>query len=449
MTYQSNDLSTDSGAPIELYEFTVPGSSLAWRLTNAPAAEGDYLPAPISHGDISQSAGNVGATTSIEVADQNPVAVAMLAGLSSRPVQVVIREKHRGDTDSEEQQVFVGLVTGVSFAGAKATLTCGSRYALVSKRRVPWLTFQAGCNWEWGGVGCGVNRNTYRVTLSLTSASQSERTLTASAAASQDDGYYSGGWVERASTGETRFVEEHAGDQLLLALPWAELSATAEDYYLFPGCQKTEAYCASAFSNLDNYLGWPRLPSINPFNRSAYYQTGVPDVPDPGDTDDTGTGYSLVLSNQTINVEFGIGSELAYNYPIEMGVTFEPSGILTCWVNGVGYALSAVYGSGVATGGAWINPKPPVGDRAWLTGYEVSVLTPTLGYGSITAVDNIGTWMPADETATFSATQNATSSPVTMTFPCRVRDAGTGLVRVGADVTIRATFFQGVSEGGA
>ena len=449
MTYQSNDLSTDAGAPIELYEFTVPGSTLAWRFTNAPSAEGDYLPEAISHGDISQSAGNVGATTSIEVGDQNAVAVAMLAGLSSRPVQVVIREKHRGDTDDEEQQVFVGLVTGVSFSGAKATLACGSRYALVSKRRVPWLTFQAGCNWEWGGVGCGVNRNTYRVTLSLTAANQTERTLTATAAASQDDGYYSGGWVERASTGETRFIEEHTGDQLLLALPWAELSGTAEDYYLFPGCQKTESYCASAFGNLNNYLGWPRLPSINPFNRSAFYQTGVPDVPDPGDTDDTGTGYSLVLSDQTIDIEFGIGSELLYGYPIELGITFEPSVILVCWVNGVGYALGAVYGSGVATGGVWLNPKPPTDDRAWLSGYEVSVLTPTLGYGSITAVDNIGNWMPANATAVFSATQNATSSPVTMTFPCRVRDAGTGLVRVGANITVRATFFQGTSEGGA
>lgn len=440
MTYQATDLSTDAGAPVELYEFTVPGSTLAWKYTNAPSAEGDYSPEAISHGDISQSAGNVGATTSIEVGDQNAVAVAMLAGLSSRPVQVVIREKHRGDTDDEEQQVFVGLVTGVSFSGAKATLACGSRYALVSKRRVPWLTFQAGCNWEWGGVGCGVNRNTYRVTLSLTAANQTERTLTATVAASQADGYYSGGWVERASTGETRFIEEHTGDQLLLALPWAELSGTAEDYYLFPGCQKTEAYCASAFGNLNNYLGWPRLPSINPFNRSAYYQTGVPDIPDPGDTWELGGGYSTVLTDQTITIDHS-GYEFSPLTYWRYRLTFEPTGYLRIQVGGT--VGMPVLGPGavntVATGGVWINPKGSDASIAGLLDVWAGVPVSDSSGALPNTSGNFASWVDGGATPSLYSDWGIPTTPegrVTTTILLRVRDKATGVVRAEATLTL-------------
>lgn len=457
MTYAAFDAGTDTGAPYELYEFSVPGSALVWRYTNQPVAVTysghSHTPAVISHGQITQQAGSIGATTSVEVADENPLAAAMLAGLSSRPVQVVIREIHRDDPDQQPAVVFTGLVTGVSFEGAKATLPCGSRYALASKRRVPWLTYQAGCNWEWGGVGCGVDRAAYRVTVPLTASNQTGRTLTAAGADGFADGYFAGGWVERAATGETRFIEEHTGTTLLLALPWTELSAVAENYYLFPGCRKNEAYCSNTFDNLDNYLGYPRLPSINPFNRSAYYQTGVPDIPDPGDTWDLPGGYQVVLSDQGITVDMtGAPIYVAGSTWMAIGLRFTPQGYA--------YVIGDT-STQVISGAVWLNPKnPPLTVPSLL---DLYVETPTVVNLSISGSPSVSTdsevgfdaWRDAEATINMGLNillyDGASTSTYRATFVVRARDKAVGLVRAACTLTVdfRVAVVTAGGEGGA
>jgi len=438
MTYATYDTGTDTAAPFELYEFTVPGSTLVWRYTNQPAAVTysgqEYTPATIAHEQIAQQAGSVGASTSIEVADDNPLAVALLAGLSSRPVQVTIREIHRDDPDQQPATVFVGLVTGVSVDGGKATLPCGSRYALASKRRVPWLTYQAGCNWEWGGTGCGVDRTAYRVSVTLAPEDQEGRAITVAAAASYADGYFSSGWIERVDTGETRFVELHVGDNLLLAAPWADV---AGGYYLFPGCQKNEAYCAGVFNNLVHYLGFPRLPSLNPFNRSAYYQTGVPDIPDPGDTWDLPDGYQLVLVDQSITIDqraWPITLSGATYYGL--GLRFLPSGYAYLLVNGMAYVL---------TGGTWINPKdPPPSLPASLEFFiEEPVVNahPLSGGRPLSSVTGFDAWIDATGTVECSLQFELSDLLVGAVsydteFVVRVRDKAVGLVRAACTISV-------------
>lgn len=444
MSYSDQDTGIDTGAPFELYEFVVPGSGLAWRYTNQPSTvtyeANTFTPAAISHGQITQQAGSVGSTTSIEVEDTNAFANAMLGGLSSRPVQVTVRQIHRDDQAQQAAVVFVGLVTGVSFEGAKATLPCGSRYALASKRKLPWLTYQAGCNWEWGGAGCGLNRDSYRISATLTTASQAGRTLTVAGAASFADGYFAGGWVEHPTTGETRFIEEHTGAALLLALPWATLSG---NYHIYPGCQKNEAYCAGTFDNLVHYLGYPRLPSINPFNRSAYYQTGVADIPDPGDAWALPSGYQLVLSDQTATIDmrgggigyYGNGDVVSYT------IRVEPTGYM--------YVLADGWQATIG-GGVWLLPKnPPLTVPNLL---DIRVDTPTInGVAPSHAVGaTLNSWIDGDQATSFTVSHH-TSDVVnehTVVFEVRARDKASGLVRAAGTITI-VHRFDLVSPGGA
>lgn len=447
MTHATYDTGADTGAPFELYEFTVPGASLVWRYTNQPSvvtyAAADYEPAVISHGQVTQQAASVGATTSIECADDNPFALAMLASLSSRPVRVVIRQIHRDDPDAEATTLFIGLVTGVSFEGAKASLPCGSRYALSSKRRVPWLTYQAGCNWEWGGAGCGVNRDAYRVTAGLVAGDQTGRVLTVAAADGFADGYFSGGWVERPSTGATWFIEEHSGANLTVALPVSPLGSTSEDFYFYPGCQKNESYCLATFDNLDNYLGYPRLPSINPFSRSAYYQSGVADIPDPGDTWAMPDGYQLVLSDQTVTIDQR-GSALysgETSYRVPVAVQFLPTG----------YAKVTVGATVTLTGGVWLNPKnPPAGLAEQIDFY---VETPGGDEWDVWASPTgWETWNNAGSTITCTGSLSITGTSATgirtITFVIRARDTTVGLVRAACTVTVK-WLADGSGPGGA
>lgn len=435
MTYLTQDLSPDDGAPYETFEFSLPGSSTAWRYTNSRVDVGDFVAVPIHRGPITQDGGSIGARTSIEVADDNPLALALNAGLTSRPIEVVVRRYHRTDAALEAAVVFKGLVTGVSFEGAQATLPCASRFALASRRRVPWLTYQAGCNLEWGSARCGVDKASYALTATVAADDMTGRVLSVPAADSYDNGFFSGGWVERAN-GDRRFIDSHTGALLQLQMPWGDLAAGGETVTVYPGCQRTEAYCASVFNNLVNYLGWPRLPSINPFSRSAYYQGGVADIPDPGDTWELPDGYALVLSDQTVTVDQSdtpvVHSDIS---ALQIQIQFFPNGY--AYIRTFSTALGNT--TTVLTGGVWINPKnPPASAPESLDIY----IEPPVTSVSTGSLSGFNTWQDAGGTVTAIFTyypSDLSTGLTTHEFELGVsaRDKAVGLVRAACTFTVR------------
>lgn len=440
MTYAAQDLSIDDGAPYETFEFVVGASS--WKYTNHAVDVGEFVAVPIHRGQISQGGGSIGATATIEVSDENPLAVALNAGLTVRPVEVTVRRYHRTDASVEAAVIFKGLVTGISFDGPKASIPCASRFTLASRRRVPWVTYQAGCNLEWAGTRCGVNKATYAVTDTVT---QTGRTLTASAAAGFDDGYFSGGWVERAD-GERRFIDNHTGSSLLLQMPLAAVSALGEEVTLYPGCQRTEEYCASTFNNLPNYLGWSRLPSINPFNRSAYYLGGVTDIPDPGDTWEIPGGYLLVLEDKTFELDPGVAHTEVLTSTLSFTFEFTATGYVKLNIGGMQVT---------ASGGQWVTPKNPTSDIPAL--FDVYVEDPviTSRFGSHTpgSLVNFASWEDMTSGVSlygnFPLPQVNTDEVYTLEFTIRIRDKAESLVRAANVLTVERTFRPYVERGGA
>jgi hypothetical protein len=200
---------------------------------------------------------------------------------------------------------------------------------------------------------------------------------------------------------------------------------------LYPGCQKNESYCSATFDNLDNYLGYPRLPSINPFGRSAYYQSGVADIPDPGDTWAMPDGYQLVLSDQTVTADER-GSIMyagATNYQIPVGIEFLPTG----------YAKVTVGTTVTLTGGVWLNPKtPPAGLAEQIDFY---VETPSNAFWDATA-PQVGwdVWNNAGATISCGGslfiTAEMANGNQTVIFVIRARDTTVGLVRAACTVTV-------------
>jgi len=77
------------------------------------------------------------------------------------------------------------------------------------------------------------------------------------------DGWFNGGWVERAN-GDRRFVVSHVGDRVTLMSPFLSDLAVLDTVDAYPGCQGTEAVCTSKFNNLPNHLGFARVPGRNP-----------------------------------------------------------------------------------------------------------------------------------------------------------------------------------------
>jgi hypothetical protein len=291
MTFTTTDQSVDAGAPIELFEFTE--GARAWRFTtrSVPVTHGGatYLPAAITRGSIIRDAGSLGDPLQITLPDTNPLALEMLAGLVMHQTAVRVLRLHLSDPDMGARVLFQGVTTGVSFQGASATVSCGSQYALASRRQIASTSFQAGCNLTWGSSRCGVNREVYRVDTTAVASDQVGRTLTLPALISPA-AHFNGGRVRLGSA--ERFIEKHAaGGVLTLNYPFGGLTSSAQALAVYPDCKKTEADCASRYNNLPNYLGWSRLPSINPYNRSAYYlEEAVTVAPPAGSTGDIPSG---------------------------------------------------------------------------------------------------------------------------------------------------------------
>lgn len=372
MAYTDFDYSTDAGAPYELFEFTE--GSRAWRYTTRPVATvfagQTYAPAVISRGAVVREASAIGDDQTILLPDTDALALELYAGLTMHQVAVTIRQVHLADTDAQARVLFVGLVTGVSFEGATATISCGPRYALASKRRIAPTTYQAGCNLTWGSPRCGVNSENYRVNATVTSGNQSGRTLTVAALAGYAAGHFNGGRVVVGT--QVRFIERHAaGGVLTLSYPLGAFGAAA----IYPDCQKNEAACI-AYGNLPNYLGWSRLPSINPYNRSAYYLDPATAIAPPvgavGDLPGH-PGYKVWLPGEAVEWRRAMRAEAAGDRHVTT-LTFTPTGYLQVRFESLVTLTSREENSGfvvrhvfephqvdTSAGAMWVSPRPAPG----------------------------------------------------------------------------------------
>jgi uncharacterized phage protein (TIGR02218 family) len=261
MTFDSREKSTYQGQPVEGYKFA-QGDNI-WKYTSADESftlpSGLYEPAVISRSEMSFSEEDTGETLEISVARDNPIAELFIAELPSNPIWVTIFRAHRGDEDLAVT-IFAGKVIRAKFEESEAILTAGSLITVLS-RAIPPLTMQTQCNHYLYSPECGVDSSTHRDQITVTGISGSQ--VTAAEFALKADDYFRGGRLVTPE-GDQRFIAAHTGDTvtLLSPLPGLAIGMICWAYY---GCDHTESTCATKFSNLDQHLGWARIPSRNCF----------------------------------------------------------------------------------------------------------------------------------------------------------------------------------------
>ena len=443
MTHLATELTVDSAAPVELFTFTIPGTTLAWRYCTDTEpwtfAPNTWVPEAIERSAVSRKLDETSSPMQVIVGDENPFALALLAGLTVRPVSVLVEQFHRTDAGLERIVIFTGNAAGVTFEGAKATITCLPRLAVADRRRVPWQTYQATCNWQWGSAQCGVNKETYKLgPYTLGPAAQVGTNLIIPGVHTTGD--LSNGWVHRLADDDTRFIEQNIGGELVLEYPFRNISPAGEQFAVYPGCRRTETDCAGRYNNLPNYLGWSRLPAQNPFERSAFYlSTAAAPTPPVGTTADLGGGYTLSLVPATTMVRIdGFPGTLP---DLTLNLTAGTDGFLRFYSSPVG--------------GSYINPRPAPASAVndldiWFTDPGAppppSLVAPS--YVSLTPTTGYGAWLPLTSAASASFTfrrvlQSGASwayvvdRTATAAVHVRVRRRSTGLVLAEGTMTLR------------
>jgi uncharacterized phage protein (TIGR02218 family) len=259
--------------PITLYTF-IRGDQV-WAYTDQPedvtTGGVTYRAASITHDALEQSDESAGGEFAVTMAEVTPIVADLDAlGLSGRPVTCTVRAMHKVGVGGVSSSTAIvrrkGAVMARTIRGGACTMKVASLTTLLDR---PILSKTCGptCQWTVYGVGCGVDPVGFTTTGCAVSAI-SGRTLTVSDAASQADDYYTAGYavVETGTAiGERLQIASHTGDQLVMLTELPPGLTTSDTVAITAGCDGLEATCDTKFANLDYFLGFPRVPTVNPF----------------------------------------------------------------------------------------------------------------------------------------------------------------------------------------
>lgn len=132
----------------------------------------------------------------------------------------------------------------------------------------PYYLYQDACGWRFGGPGCGVNANSYNVSINTIDVNSSSTidlvfptgTLTNSFA----DGRFDFGRlavVGGVNSGALRTIRSHVGDKLSLSYDLASADVTSIAFVIRPGCRKRIVEdCTSIYNNSKRALAFWTIP---------------------------------------------------------------------------------------------------------------------------------------------------------------------------------------------
>ena len=276
MSYDALERSKTEGSKVELYLFETEGGVVKHANTTdsveVVALGYTFIPTVISRSEFRQTGGeNSTERLTIKVPFDHPVALMHVPYLPPRPVQVRIYSYHRRDMAIEIIQGFVGSVTNFTQRGEEVELQV-SQIIDSTQQTVPWAVFKSGCVWATYEQGCGVQRESFR--LNITVASFASTTIQSVQIATKPNGWFTAGYAVNTANGETRFITEHVGDMVKLVYPFTGLTnGTVLAFYA--GDDHQPETCRVKFNNKANYLGFDFFPKFNPFVSGTYNDGGT------------------------------------------------------------------------------------------------------------------------------------------------------------------------------
>lgn len=263
MTYSAIHSLLSGKRPVWLYRIDFGDT---FKLYAASASDyGEYEASPIRHSRIERTTELEKSSVQLVLPRTDPLVQAIRDDQGWSETKVSIWHTYRNDPDAELQLRFVGRVVGVDSGIIAATLNC-EHSLTTTRRKALSAVVQRPCRHALYHGGCGLALANFQVAGTATALTGS--VVTVAVAASQADGYYSGGII--SFNGRLQFITKHAGSALTMLSDVAgladEITANGSAAVLIaPGCDQTMATCAGRFGNLDNFGGFPWIDE-NPFD---------------------------------------------------------------------------------------------------------------------------------------------------------------------------------------
>lgn len=274
MTYEANEISSQDGDIVSLYEFK--WGDTYWRYASADedipitqnAVEVTYT--AIAIGDDGMVQGG-SANNDLTVTAQNDIPLVAL--FRSTPpagsIWLTVRRRHQTDPNDQWNVHWIGTVSNVKKAGIASAKIIGHTLLATYKRSGLRLAWTRGCPHMLYDSECRVNPADFAVAAEIT-AVNADGSITVDTSGGNAAGYFDGGYVEWGATIEgtldQRSIESSVNDTTFVVFGSTDRLEVGLAITLYPGCNLTTDHCLNKFNNLANYGGLEQMTGDNPFD---------------------------------------------------------------------------------------------------------------------------------------------------------------------------------------
>lgn len=267
MSYTDREQGVETGAPIELYEFRAPGY-LPFRYTSA-AYNITRLGATYTAKAMERSRLKVATQDTddhyleIKIPANDPYVIRFGVQVAPIGLELTIYRFHEGDDPATAIALWLGPVTAITIDGDQATIRTTSIFGAMLSGNLPSVYFQAPCNWTLFDEQCGVNRDLWSFTATVTNITANTITLNAWSPTFASVSFL-GGEMVLTRNGERRAIAFRTGTDIVVNFPFADLEI-GDSVRLSAGCNHSFDDCKNKFNNAVNYGGCKQIPWINIF----------------------------------------------------------------------------------------------------------------------------------------------------------------------------------------
>lgn len=156
--------------------------------------------------------------------------------------------------------LFIGRTSVIDPAGGTKISMAVKSELVVLDTQMPRNKFQTGCKNTLFDDGCTLDKDAAAVAGNLTVGSTRQLLNWADA----DAGVFDLGTITfetGPNVGVSRTVRVSTGSQLVLVFPLDFVPGATDQFKAYPGCDLTASTCLNKFANLDNFRGFPYVPT--------------------------------------------------------------------------------------------------------------------------------------------------------------------------------------------
>lgn len=263
MTYDARESSTESGNPVELYEFNVGSTTYRYTSSELAITAGGYSWTPENLRRTRVSKTTHASEDKIQIALPADAALARIYKLVSPGYRVTatIYRLHRDDGNVVTYAKGFMHAAGFNDNGRTA-LFAVLPITSAKNRQIPRFTFSGLCNYDLFDVDCKVSESSYTHDLPVTAVTDDVLTATGAGALGSD--YFVNGFV--VWNGEYRTIIAQSTNDLTLLVPFTT-TPLGQTLSFRAGCKKRLSEdCHTKFgSNELNHGGFEFVPWKNPF----------------------------------------------------------------------------------------------------------------------------------------------------------------------------------------